>query len=102
MSDLASGTVSARVDVCVDETAWRTRGDRTTFVLDGVTTLQQASSKTHPFAFEIVENEAVLVLSGASKAESSTWMADLKQIFFTDAVIHQQGTGGCPCVHACE
>nr|KAG5712962.1 hypothetical protein BaRGS_021756 [Batillaria attramentaria] len=83
MSDLAAGTFAAKVDVYADENSWRQgRSDRMTFVLDHVTDVQLASSKTHPFAFEIVETEPVLVLSGASEMESYHWMSTLRQIFF--------------------
>ena len=96
MTDLATGTVAAKVDIYSDDPASRQcqgrAPDRMTFVLDIVTAVQLASSKTHPFAFEIVETEPVLVLSGSSEMESFSWMSALRHIFFADANAHDTGS----------
>ncbi|XP_067652109.1 uncharacterized protein [Haliotis asinina] len=85
MSDLTSGTYAAKVEVYTDaETASRTPGDRQTFILDHVTDVQLATSKTRPYAFEIVETEPVLVFSGSSHDETLEWMNAFKRIFYPE------------------
>ncbi|XP_071092332.1 uncharacterized protein [Haliotis cracherodii] len=85
MSDLTSGAYAAKIEVYTDEeTAVRTPGDRQTFILDHVTDVQLATSKTHPYAFEIVETEPVLVFSGSSNEETLQWMAAFKKIFYPE------------------
>ena len=84
MTDHASAAVAAKVDLYNDDPSKKGQGqgDRLTLFLENVTAVQLASSKTHPFAFEIVEAEAVLVLSGSSQEESLEWIDVLKQLFF--------------------
>lgn len=87
MTDHASHTVAAKVDIYPQDPAKQGQGraaDRVTFVLENVTAVQMASSKTHPLAFEIVEAVPVLVLSGQSETESSGWITALRHIFFID------------------
>ncbi|XP_046549424.1 uncharacterized protein LOC124259346 [Haliotis rubra] len=85
MSDLTSGTYAAKVEVYTDaETASRTPGDRQTYILDHVTDVQLATSKTRPYAFEIVETEPVLVFSGSSNDETLEWMNAFKKIFYPE------------------
>ncbi|KAK7114319.1 hypothetical protein V1264_000395 [Littorina saxatilis] len=90
MTDLAAGTLAAKIDVYPDEASSRQgqgqgrASDRMTFILDRVTAVQLASSKTHPFAFEIMETNPVLVLSGSSELESFSWMSALRNLFFAD------------------
>lgn len=78
----AGDRLAAKVDVYTDEkTASVSPADKQTFILEFVTSVRPAKSKTHSHAFEIVENEAVLLLSGVTELETQTWMAAFKKIF---------------------
>ena len=100
MSDLAAGTLAAKVDLYPDDPAILGQGqgrsaDRMTFVLDHVTAVQPSTSKTHPFAFEIVETDPVLVLSASSESESFAWIVALRSLFFGDGFAGDTGMFVC-------
>ena len=78
---------AAKVDVYADEkTASVSPADKHTFILEFVTDVKQAKSKTHDHAFEIVESEPVLLMSGATELETQTWIEALKKIFWPGQV----------------
>ena len=92
MVDLSSGSVTARVDVYPDEETWkRSSSDKMTFLLENVTKVRMAKSKTHPFAFEIVEAEPVLVFSGVNDTESFDWITTFKKILWPHKEEPEQG-----------
>ncbi|XP_076470543.1 uncharacterized protein LOC143300628 [Babylonia areolata] len=93
MTDLAAGTLSARVDLHPCDPASRQgqgqgqgQAERVTFVLDPLSEVREANSRTHPFAFELLEVEPVLVLSGTCREESRDWVTALSHMFFAGDV----------------
>lgn len=78
---------AAKVDVYADEkTALTSPADKHTFILEFVSDVRQAKSKTHDHAFEVVESEPVLLLSGTTELETQTWVAAFKKIFWPGKV----------------
>ncbi|XP_059141225.1 uncharacterized protein LOC131929055 [Physella acuta] len=87
MNNLSSDKYAAKLDLYDTEAKWRGQSaDKVTFMLENVTCIQTAKSKTHHNAFEIVESLPVLVLSGFSDLESYSWMLTLQQIFTPDQI----------------
>ncbi|CAL1532744.1 unnamed protein product [Lymnaea stagnalis] len=87
MSNLSSDEFAAKLDLYETETGWRNQSsDKTTFMLENVTSIQPVRSKTHRNAFEIVERNPVLVLSGCSDLESYSWMLTLQLILTPDLI----------------
>ncbi|WAR13024.1 hypothetical protein MAR_027204 [Mya arenaria] len=81
----AGGRAAAKVDVYSDEkTATSAPADKHTFIFEYVTEVRAAKSKTHEHAFEVVESEAVLLMSGATELETQVWMSAFRQIFWPD------------------
>lgn len=71
MSIRSAGRSAAKVDIYVDQkTAENSPADKQTFILEFVTDIRPAKSKTHAYAFEIVEKEAVLLLSAATELDT--------------------------------
>lgn len=96
MTDHAARTLTAKIDLYPDDPATKQGqgrvSERITFILENVTAVQLASSRTHPFAFELVESEPVLVFSGQNEMESFGWINTLRQFFFADG--HVADTSG--------
>ena len=87
MSIRSAGRTAAKVDVYTDEsTAIRSPADKITFILEYVTVVRAAKSKKHENAFEVVENEPVLLLAGETEYETQTWLTAFKKIFWPDQV----------------
>ena len=81
----AGGRSAAKVDVYADEkTSQSSPADKHTFILEFVTEVRTAKSKTRDHAFEVVEREPVLLLSGATETESQTWVSALMKIFWPE------------------
>ncbi|XP_064611304.1 uncharacterized protein LOC135475369 isoform X2 [Liolophura sinensis] len=83
MSDLAARQTLARVDVYVDEeSASIPHAEKTTIILENITAVRRTKSKTHPYAFEIVDNQVRLSLSGYGEADTQSWMILLRHILW--------------------
>ncbi|KAH3776408.1 uncharacterized protein LOC127845095 isoform X2 [Dreissena polymorpha] len=81
----AGGRSAAKVDVYADEkTSQSSPADKHTFILEFVTEVRTAKSKTRDHAFEVVEREPVLLFSGATETESQTWVSALMKIFWPE------------------
>ena len=85
MSIRSAGRSAAKVDVYADEkTAKNSPADKQTFILEFVTDVRSAKSKTHLHAFEIVEREPVLLLAGTTELETQSWISTFRKIFFPE------------------
>ncbi|XP_060595036.1 serine-rich adhesin for platelets-like isoform X2 [Ruditapes philippinarum] len=85
MSIRSAGRSAAKVDVYSDEkTAKNSPADKQTFILEFVTDIRSAKSKTHSHAFEIVERDPVLLLAGSTELDTQSWMSTFKKIFFPE------------------
>ncbi|XP_045193069.2 uncharacterized protein LOC123549220 isoform X2 [Mercenaria mercenaria] len=83
MSMRSADRSAAKVDVYADEkTARNSPADKQTFILEFVTDIRTAKSKTHAHAFEIVEKEPVLLLAGETELDTQTWISTFRKIFF--------------------
>ncbi|BFZ19488.1 hypothetical protein BsWGS_22526 [Bradybaena similaris] len=92
LSNLSSDEYVAKLDLYDNETKWQSNSpDKKTFILENVTGIQQTSSSTHQYAFEVVEKQPVLVLSGSSLEETCGWMLTLQQIFTPGEVLASKG-----------
>ncbi|KAL4235207.1 hypothetical protein ACF0H5_006845 [Mactra antiquata] len=85
MSIRSAGRSAAKVDIYTSEkVATDSPADKLTFIVEFVSDIRQAKSKTHQHAFEVVEKEPVLLFAGRSELESQTWMSVFRNIFFRD------------------
>lgn len=92
MSNLSSGTFGAKLDLYADEqSAKSTSHDKQTFIFENVTEIKTSNSKTHKLAFEILESEPVLVLSGQDQVDTESWITVLQNIFWPRE--HTEGEG---------
>lgn len=92
MSNLSSDEYVAKLDLYDSETKWQSNSpDKKTFILENVTGIQQTNSSTHQYAFEVVEKQPVLVLSGSSLEETCGWMVTLQQIFTPWEILTSKG-----------
>ncbi|GFN95958.1 docking protein 2 [Plakobranchus ocellatus] len=88
LNDLSrGGQPLAKLDLYESETKWRRDSpERVTFVLENITSVQPTASKTHAHAIEIVERQAMLMLSGLSEVDSYGWMLALQQMLVPSQV----------------
>ena len=87
MSIRSAGRTAAKVDVYTDEsTSIKSPSDKVTFILEYVSAVRAAKSKKHSHAFEVVENEPVLLFAGETEFETQTWLTAFKKIFWPDQV----------------
>ncbi|KAL8612436.1 hypothetical protein ACOMHN_008421 [Nucella lapillus] len=88
LTDLAAGKQTARIDVYPSEAVSHLPEERLwCFALDNLSAVQNSTSRTHPFAFELLDLEPVVVLSGSSREESAEWITALRNMFFADESI---------------
>ncbi|GFR87375.1 dentin sialophosphoproteinlike [Aplysia californica] [Elysia marginata] len=88
LNDLSrGGKPLAKLDLFESEEKWkRDSSNRVTFILENVTSIRGAHSRTHPFALEIVQRHPVLVLSGTTETNSYTWMLALQKMLVPSQV----------------
>ena len=92
MSNMSEGTYAAKIDVFQDEVAsYKTPSDKFTLFLENVRAVQPAKSKKHAHAFEIVENESVLLMAGETELESQTWVWAIRKIFWPNEYLENDG-----------
>lgn len=84
MSNLASGTLAAKLEFFLNETSSKINPpptDKQTYLLENVTAVEPCHSKTHKLAFQIVQTTPTLVLCTESQEETDLWVSAFKQIF---------------------
>ncbi|CAG5128121.1 unnamed protein product [Candidula unifasciata] len=87
MSNLSNEEYVAKLDLYDNEAKWRgNSSDKATFVLENVTCIRPVKSKTHKYAFEVIEEHPVLVISGTTELDSYSWAVSLQQIFTPDKI----------------
>ncbi|KAH9499738.1 Canalicular multispecific organic anion transporter 1 [Bulinus truncatus] len=87
MTNMSNEEFVAKLDLYTSENSWKNHdSDKTTFMLENISCIQSAKSKTHPNAFEIVDRHPILVLSGSSDLESYSWMLTLQQILTPELI----------------
>ena len=95
MSNMSEGTYAAKIDVFPDEvSSYKSPSDKFTLFLENVRAVQPAKSKKRAHAFEIVENEAVLLMAGETELESQTWVWTIRKIFWPNEYLDSEG-GTC-------
>lgn len=83
MSNISEGTFAAKLDLYNDELAAKNNSqDRVTHVMDKVTAIQSANSKTHKLAFDIVETFPVLSLSAQTDVDTVAWIQIFQLLFW--------------------
>ncbi|XP_013079683.2 uncharacterized protein LOC106065420 [Biomphalaria glabrata] len=87
MTNMSNDEFVAKLDLYTSESSWKSLdNEKTTFMLENISCIQSAKSKTHPNAFEIVEKQPILVLSGATDLESYSWMLTLQQMLTPEQI----------------
>lgn len=84
MSNLASGTLAAKLEFFLNETSSKINPpptDKQTYLLENVTAVEHCHSKTHKLAFQIVQTTPTLVLCTESQEETDLWVSAFNQIF---------------------
>ena len=93
---MSEGTYAAKIDVFPDEgSSYKSPCDKFTLFLENVTAVQPAKSKKHAHAFEIVENEAVLLMAGETELDSQTWVWTIRKIFWPHEFAETDGGKNC-------
>lgn len=82
MSDLAAGQYVAKIEIFTDEEAYKKKQEKDTIYLENITLIRRTKSKSHPFAFEVIEDDPVLYLSGQNETETQSWLTSLRRIFW--------------------
>lgn len=74
----------AKLDIYQDsDSSKRSHTDKVSILLENVTDIKSAKSKTHPHAFEVCEGStSPICVSGESESESNAWGWTLRQIFW--------------------
>ncbi|XP_061189568.1 uncharacterized protein LOC133197509 [Saccostrea echinata] len=93
MSNLASGTLAAKLDFFLNEASSKTNppsADKQTYLLENVTAVEPCSSKTHKLAFQIVQTTPTLVLCAQTQKETEQWILAFKQIFLPNQRITEE------------
>ncbi|XP_062581158.1 uncharacterized protein LOC134242961 [Saccostrea cucullata] len=93
MSNLASGTLAAKLDFFLNEASSKTNppsADKQTYLLENVTAVEPCSSKTHKLAFQIVQSTPILVLCAQTQHETDQWILAFKQIFLPNQRVTEQ------------